>query len=231
LLAELQRAFSEQVLRGDARAGVYVKTVLGALIGALESTFPACHATVGERFFAAMAGRYVRATPSRSPSLDDFGEDFADFIAGFGPARELPYLSDLARFEWARHACAIAADSHGLDPARLAAVPEEARSEVRFELAPGLALVESAWPVDAIFELAESPSHPPVDLDAGGVCLLVFRDGPATMHQALAPAEAELIRRIRDGASFGEIWTALEDDDPVALLGRALRAGWITGLV
>ena len=230
MLAELQREFAAQILRGDVEAGIYSKTVLGSMIGALEDTFQACRATVGEKFFAGMGGRYVRSTPSRSPSLDDFGDAFADFIADFEPAQQLPYLADLARFEWARHRCGIAADSHGLDPARLAAVPDDHREDVRFVLAPGLALIESEYPIDAIFELAESPALPPVDLGEGGVRLLVYRDGPATLHTRLDPAQASLIGLLIDGARFGVLFERLEDHAPSSLLAHALRLGWITDL-
>ena len=230
MLADLQREFAGQVLRGDPAAGIYSKTVLGSLIGALEDTFAACRETVGDEFFAAMAGRYVRATPAHSPSLNDWGESLPEFIAHFGPAQELPYLSDLARLEWARHRAGIARDSFGLDPARLAAVAERDRDTIVLEPAPGLALVESDHPIHEIFELAENPSLPAVDLDAGGVRLVVYRDGPATVHTTASPAQAGLVRMLLDGATFGVLVDRLEAEDVPALLAQALRSGWITGL-
>jgi len=232
VLAELQREFAQEILRGGAKAGIYSKTVLGALIGALEGTFEACRATVGEQFFGAMAGHYVRRTPSCSPSLDDYGDAFADFIADFEPAQRLPYLADLARLEWARQRCSVAADSQPMDPARLAEVPEDRRDSLRFQLVPGLALVASDYPIDAIWELAENPSLPSVDLDDGGVSLLVHRYGTATLHVRLQPAERRLIELLLEDVTFGALCEQLGEPSPApALLARAIRLGWITGLI
>lgn len=231
MLAELQRQFADEILRGGVKAGIYSKTVLGALIGALEDSFEACRATVGAEFFGAMAGRYVRSTPSRSPSLDDYGDTFADFIADFEPAQQLPYLADLARLEWARHRCSTAADSQPMDPARLAEVPEALRDSLSFKLAPGLALVASDYPIDGIWELARNPSLPNVDLDDGGVSLLVHRNGAATLHVRLQPPEHQLIELLLEDVPFGGLCERLDEPSPApALIARAIRLGWITGL-
>ena len=51
------------------------------------------------------------AHPSRSGDLNDYGEDFADFLADYPHARELSYLPDVARLEWLVQIVYYAADA------------------------------------------------------------------------------------------------------------------------
>jgi len=41
---------------------------------------------------------------ARAAALAEYGDGFADFLAGFAPAQSLPYLADVARLEWAINA-------------------------------------------------------------------------------------------------------------------------------
>jgi hypothetical protein len=79
---------------------VHRNTVLGALSNALRSSFRSVEQLVGEAFFDRMAVAYVRAMPPRAPQLDAYGADFPAFIVGFPATESLPYLAELASFEW-----------------------------------------------------------------------------------------------------------------------------------
>lgn len=85
---------------GAAGLRVHRNTVLGALANALRSSHAAVDRVVGESFFDRMAVGYARAAPPRAPQLDEYGAGFAAWIAGFPGTEGLPYLSELARFEW-----------------------------------------------------------------------------------------------------------------------------------
>lgn len=57
----------------------------------------------GRDFFTAMAKCYIKQSQSSFISINEYGRDFADFIHNYEPTRVLPYLSDVAKFEWALH--------------------------------------------------------------------------------------------------------------------------------
>lgn len=78
---------------------VYRNTVLAGCIDALAANFPAVARLVGDEWFRAAAGIYARLNPPRRPSLIDYGAGFPEFIAGFAPAAEMPYLADVARLD------------------------------------------------------------------------------------------------------------------------------------
>src|SRR5437870_13923798 len=116
-LLELQRAFAASMLHEDddtvcgavvddgfaaaERLRIYRNTCRSTLIEALRITYPAVDRLVGHAFFDMAAARFIRADPCRSGYLNEYGAGLADFLAALEPARGLPYLADVARFEWA----------------------------------------------------------------------------------------------------------------------------------
>ena len=81
-------------------------------------------------FFNAAVDAYVRACPSTSGDLNVYGDAFGEFLAGYPPAADLPYLPDVARLEWAVDEAGRAADRDGSPEgvlAALAGVPPEPR--------------------------------------------------------------------------------------------------------
>ena len=79
------------------RFAVYRNNVVAGLANTLRSRFPATEKIVGEEFFAAMARAFVTEKPPRTPLLAAYGDEFPAFVAAFAPARELPYLADVAQ--------------------------------------------------------------------------------------------------------------------------------------
>jgi hypothetical protein len=75
-------------------------TVLGALSHALRLSYPAIDRLVGEAYFDRMAVAFVRERPPAEPQLAGYGAGFAEFIAAFPGLDALPYVAELARFEW-----------------------------------------------------------------------------------------------------------------------------------
>jgi hypothetical protein len=78
---------------------VYRNTVMKGCVDALQANYPAASRLVGDDWFRAAAVVFARTHPPRQPSLVDYGAGFADFLLDFAPARELPYLSAVARLD------------------------------------------------------------------------------------------------------------------------------------
>lgn len=78
---------------------VYRNTVMKGCIDALQANYPSVCGLVGEEWFRAAAAVYVQGQLPREPMLLRYGENFADFLASFPPAAELPYLAGVARLD------------------------------------------------------------------------------------------------------------------------------------
>lgn len=78
---------------------VYRNTVMKGCIDALQANYPAVTRLVGEEWMRAAAAVYVRETLPQQPMLLHYGDGYADFLARFEPAAELPYLPGVARLD------------------------------------------------------------------------------------------------------------------------------------
>jgi hypothetical protein len=163
-------------LSGERRLQVYRNSMFTSLTDALQAIYPVVQRLVGEEFFRHAARHYIRRHPSRSGHLHDFGDKFSGFLATFPGARELSYLADVARLEWAYHEVFHAPGAQPLDPACLAAIPREHHEKLRFHLHPACRLVRSPYPILRIWELnQDDDGEKQVNLDDGGVNVLVIR--------------------------------------------------------
>ncbi len=239
-LPELQRAFAAAVYTGDekitahVRPGrfpaarhlqVYRNNVFESLSGALKAVYPVVERLVGAGFFAYAADGYIRGFPPTSGNLHDFGGRFAGFLAGFGPARELAYLPDVARLEWAWHRAFHAADADPLALARLAAIAPEQYGQLRFRLHPSAQLVASDYPLLRIWQVNQPdyPGDTGVDLTDGGVRLLVVRRGLEVVIEPLSAGDDALLRAVAAGRHFEDASTAALAAQPDYDLAAALR--------
>ena len=167
LLLELQMRLRRAVLGGDtaeivtaiqgegldpaARVGIYRHHAFATLGDALQTTFPVVCRLVDKRFFAYAAHEYLREHPPHSRCLVEYGADFADFLARFTPSQKLPYLADVARFEWALNIATTVRKATSLQAETLAAVPPGEAAYVAFRLQPSLSYFASPWPIDTIW--------------------------------------------------------------------------------
>jgi hypothetical protein len=150
------------------RFSVYRNNVASSLTRALEAAFPTVRKLVGEEFFAAMAGVFLRAHPPRSRMLMLYGDDFPGWLEGFQPVAQLGYLPDVARLDQAMRESYHAADSAPLAEAEFQRLIGADIAGLRLRLAPWVRLVRSRWPVVSIWAAnAEGgPSPKPGSEDA-----------------------------------------------------------------
>ena len=145
--------FSRNGADPASRFAVYRNNVHSSLINALADSYPVTRQLVGDHFFRAMAGLYIQAYPPISPLLHDYGSDLADFIQGFAPAAEVPYLADVARLERLRISAYHAIDAPVADPQAVVNQLQQLLSlgNVRLQLHPSVATLRSDYAVVALW--------------------------------------------------------------------------------
>jgi hypothetical protein len=225
MLLELQRKFARELFAEGSGLRTHRETVLGSLAEALEATHPVCLRLVGPDFFRALARRFAREVPSRSPDLNDYGAELGEYLESFEPARALPYLPDVARLEWALHRARQAAESPPLDVAALAALTDSERAEFSFRLAPGTALLASPYPVDRIWEVNQPgrDGDTSVCLGTGETHLVVAREPDGARVSRVSRAQWSLFAGFARG--FGLAQAAADwPESPESLGGALARA-------
>ncbi|MDH3977105.1 MAG: putative DNA-binding domain-containing protein [Gammaproteobacteria bacterium] len=224
-----QHIHGDDRITADEHLLIYRQAILSTLISALESIHPVCRQLIGEQFFDAMARRYVRQSPSKSPDLGDYGADFSDFIAGFEPAQTLPYLADVARLEWAWHQAFHAPDETGSGLAELANVSGQDTPLILFKLPLSASLLESAYPIHKIWQVNQDDwqEEPSVNLDDGQVRLIVWRQHYDIRIDPLTDQQLRLLKAVKSRRSLEEI-SASEPGLPLdQTLPQCVKNGWL----
>src|SRR5262249_8084550 len=154
----------------------------------------------------------------------------AGFLQEAPPSGAPAWLPDLARLEWARVEVFDAPDATPFGPEDLKAIDAADWPGLRLRPTGALEVVESAWPIHAIWQGGGDPPPSPTSLR-------VWREEGAVYHCPLDPLEREALAGLRSGASFGGICEALAHLDPDAaaaeagsILARWLDDGLIVGM-
>jgi len=196
------------------RFAVYRNNVVMGLVKALRNRFPVVEKIVGEEFFAAMARVFVLERPPRSPLLATYGDELAAFIAAFEPARELPYLADVAQLEAARTHAYHAADAAPVDASRFAALDASVVGEIRIELHPSIGIVRSSHPIVTIWAMNSGEQELAPIEDWRGEDALVARPYLDVEVRALPPGGAAFLFALAAGQRLGEASEVALGDDP-----------------
>jgi hypothetical protein len=241
-LRDTQRGFSSAILTDDSapirarihpgRFGaerhlqIYRNNVYASLTDALQAVYPVIARLVGEDCFRGCGYHYLRHAPPASGNLHDFGEHFPEFLSSFEPVRELAYLPDVARLEWAWHLAFHAADAAELAREALSQVAPEKYGALRFALHPSARLLASDYPVLRIWQTNQpnaDTAEAVVDLNEGGVHLLIARRDIAVEIEPLGRGEYALLSAFAQALSFADAGDAAMVSEPDFDLAASLR--------
>lgn len=220
--------------RPDARRfSVYRNNVAAALIGALEARFPVVRRLVGDDFFRGMAGAFVAGHKPTSPVMIAYGADFPEFIEAFAPARDLPYLPDVARLENAWVESYHSAEAPALALTDLAALAPEALAEARFAPHPSARLLRSPHPVASIWAGHQGEGEPRAPAAWIAEEALIVRPDADVTLRVLPPGGHDFAAALIAGASLAEAAEPLAEAgiDPGAHLVGLIEAGALSRLI
>jgi hypothetical protein len=111
---------------------------------AIENDFPGLTKVLGPAPLRSLTNRYTRRCPPRSYDLGRIGDRLARFLEGDALTKDLPFLPDLARLEWAVAEAFVSRDEAPLLWDDIARLGVEAAAELPLRLRPGAALVRSS---------------------------------------------------------------------------------------
>jgi hypothetical protein len=238
-LRELQVAFLDGTLRGrpaqiaalitaselapEARVAIYANNAREGFLQALAATFPVVERLAGQDWFRQTGREYMHRHPSRSGNLHYVGERFAAFLDEALSGTEFGYFADVARLEWAYQEVLVAADHPSFDLAALSGVSPDAYDSLVFRVHPALRLLESRYPVLAIWRANQPQAgQTSVSLDAGAARVLIVRREDHVELRELDAAAFALLTAFTRGATLGEAFELATAADPAADLAFVL---------
>jgi hypothetical protein len=207
----------------EHRYALYRGNLVATWNKTLASAYPVIAQLVGDEFFGGLSQEYGRAHPSASGDLNEFGSHFAAFLAGFPHTASLPYLSDMARLEWAMHRAHYASDAPAMTSSDLSAIAPDQLEECYLPLRPAFSVIASEWNVVPLW-LAHQPGGPPFpDEMAAASYGLIARPRWKTALVPLSRASHAALAVLHDGGSFGAALDAAFEIDEEFDVAAQLR--------
>ncbi|MFP8779044.1 putative DNA-binding domain-containing protein [Hydrogenophaga sp. RWCD_12] len=173
---------------------------------ALLAAYPVVCAVLGDESFSMLARALWHRHPPQRGDIALWGDDLPAFVQDDPQLAGLPWLADVARVEWALHRAATADDAWA-DPASFALLQQPDPAGLTLQLAPGVCVVQSHWPVASIVN-AHIDGAPTLDeawrrcREPEGEIALVWRAGLRPRVAAIAPPAGTLLRLLVAGADL-----------------------------
>lgn len=239
-VAQVQGAFSEamfdavhearvlgQIKAGGDRLALYRGNLTSTWDKVLSSAYPVIRALLGAEFFTPLARAYGQARPSGSADLNQFGDQFASFLAGFEHVAQFSYLPDMARLEWALHRAHYAPDDAPLTAPALAALTPDTFENARFALHRASTLVQSDWAVVPLWFAHQGDGGIgfPDNMNEAS-CGVVARPLFRPILTSLSPGAHAALAVLDTGGTMGEALDAAFDIDDAFDIAAHLRQ-WI----
>ncbi len=173
---------------------------------ALRAAYPVLAQLLGGESFADLARALWHAYPPQRGDVACWGGDLATFVRANPQLRDEPYLADVALTEWALHQCAGAGDCTP-DLPTLALLTAQDPAQLWLVLAPGCAVVQSAWPVASLLgaHLYQTPSLASVGQqlrDGVAQDVVVWRAGWRPLVREAASGEATFLTALMQGCAL-----------------------------
>lgn len=233
-LQNLQLEFAEAIFSGDEMSAItpsenlsiYRNNIMTSLKDTLHDIYPLVLKLVGEAFFRLTIKEYIKRYPSRSSDLHDYGEYFSDFLTEYQPLKNLNYLSEVAKFEWACHTIFFAADHAGFDIEQLKKFSPDQYEKLRLSLHPASKLIKFHFPILRIIDLCANEIDGTIDVSDGGVNLLIIRRDLDISLVSLSLSEFLFLSALDEGNPLAYALEVATHQDPNFKLDEKLL-GWI----
>ncbi len=192
---------------------VYANGVIVRLTEALGETFEAVWWVCGDEDFFQLAKYYIQTHPSSTYNLSNYGEAFPDFLDQLSPFPDLPFLGDLARYEWLFKFLFHAKQHESVSQDSLQSLTEEAT--IRFHLGNAVQLFTSPYAVYDLWKLrgTEHDGKPPAEWDHHQSLVLYKKDKQIFIRE-IKDAEYGILLAFQQGATLEEALASAVDAHP-----------------
>ncbi len=217
--------------RAEAGLSVYRNTIAKGRADALAAQFPTVERVVGADWLAAAAAVHGAEYPPQTASLLSYGGDFADWLAAFPPAAEMPFLAGLARLDYLWSESHLAADAEPLAPDALAGLAPEAFGRHALTLHPATRFAGFDDSTPDLWRALQPPAEAPEALELGDAPqgLLITRPALEITAVVIGPGELAFLQACEAGQSLADAavvaLTLQSDLDLSALFARQIAAG------
>lgn len=215
------------------RLQIYHNNFSISLTECLQNIYPTIQKLVGEEFFIGTATQYILQYPPTSGDIHTFGNYFAKFLANFPAAQSLPYLSEMAQFEWMHHEVFHEEDCDLFDIMKLKIVSEEKYGDIQFKLHPSARLFACKFPIIHIWKICHETNNQDemVNLEEGGENVLIIRHHLEITFERLSAGQFALLTAFENGLIFEKACAIALQAEPEFNINSFLQKHLLCGTI
>lgn len=183
------------------RLNIYKNNALFGLTDVLVQTFPAVTKLVDEKFMRYAAREFMVQHPPHSGDMNDWGENFPNFLQSFQALAGYPYVTDVARLEWARQESWLSPIKPPADANLLTSAPPET---LHLFLQPHARLLRFGYDAVALWSFALEDKEDHQNLGKGDYFALIHRMDQSLFVRNLDKPAHDFLALLHQGSSLAE---------------------------
>ena len=222
------------MISNDDALAIYQNNYQRSLIKALEQCYKVCRQLIGNDAFRQQAARYIALSPSINQDINQYGSHFsAHLMALIGSEPRystLPYLPDMAKYEYLHQSIYYAPDPPAND---LPSAAEVSPDLLTVTLNQHCRVFTSPYPISKIWHIHEEGNLEQLQLlniEHTEYCLLYRSHELQLVSVAITQAQFQLMQRLAATAIPISHFVTLSETqglEPDTLLPQWINAGWV----
>lgn len=206
---------------------VYRNSFVMGVTEALAITYQYTQALVGEAFFNSVVRAFILQTPPAENNIITYGEGFSTFLNTLPQLKEIPYIAEIACFEWLLEQTSNKAITEKkFDIAKLSRVKEDQFEKLVFQLPSQITLFSSQQDIFKLYNMLLNNSLTETDLNQDCYIALKKQIDFSVELIALSKPQFQLLQQISESKSLTEIKPHDLHQNLPALLEKELINGF-----
>lgn len=188
------------------RLQVYRNSFIMGVTEALAMTYKHTLSLVGEDFFNTVSRKFILTSPPSDNNIMTYGLGFSEYLSGLAQLDNMPYISEMARFEWLLEQTSNRQiDNQVLNVEQLANVTEESFSLLRFLIPKQVSLFQSQQNMSHLYQMLMDDAV--VETNLNTPCYLALKKHSDFRVELITLVESEfsLLQQIKKAKSLAEI--------------------------
>jgi hypothetical protein len=250
--SEAQHLFKKNVINGEVDAQsvsrlkpvgnipleqgfeIYHDIYYAKLAGALTKTYETVAWVLGPDLFHDISARFIESQPTVSYRLSEYGANFNDYLGLTSKTRGIPFLQDLAKFEWL-----IKEVSNTSSPSPIPIEDTKAfehSTNFRINFIAAMDIFQSMYSVTELWNRRKEPRYAYEEINWNQPeSVLIYKKDGQLLVESIDPTHAEVILDLREGKSISEALSGFSEvispADNTKLFTTLMRTGIIDDIV
>ena len=181
---------------------VYQDGYRARLTEALGETFEACWWVLGDDTFFALCASFVRAHPSLDYNLNSYGREFPEYLYNHKLSEEIPFLFDLASFEWSFKKLFECKQHTSLKVEEFALINDP--NDMKLKFGEAFFLFSSKYSIYKVWQMRKKDqSNCFLDFD-GEENLIFYKQSEKIFSNEVDSEEFSLLKNLKSGYSLAQ---------------------------